>query len=36
MPLFQSFSIAIVLHYGIEVNRQNTQNCVEKFVEYTY
>ena len=36
MPLFQNSSIAIVLHYGIEVNRQNTQNCGEKFVEYTY
>ena len=36
MPLFQNSSIAIVLHYGIEVNRQNIQNCIEKFVEYTY
>lgn len=36
MPLFQNSSITIVLHYGIEVNRQIIQNCGEKFVEYAY
>lgn len=35
MPLFQN-SITIVLHYGIEVNRQIIQKCIEKFVKYAY